>query len=99
MRHIILATMLILVVLSLSLPVGATDATFIKSKTDDGSVLILGNGSVWEVVAKHRNESKEWSLGDRITVPDSKDCLFNISHGEAVDAQPLQTNPQQEYRR
>jgi hypothetical protein len=99
MRRIILATMLMSAVLLVNLAWGAAQETFLKGKMDDGAVLILGDGSIWEVSPAHRSESKEWRPGDRITIPDSKDCLFNVSHGEAVDARLLQKTPQPDYRR
>ncbi len=93
MRRIVLATLLILVVLLVNLASGATQETFLKSKTDDGAVLILGDGSTWEVSPGHRSESNDWRPGDKITIPTSKDCLFNVNHGEAVDARLLQKIP------
>jgi len=99
MRRLILAMLLIYVVLLANLAWGAAQETFLKGKMDDGAVLILGDGSVWEVSPAHRSESKLWRPGDRIKIPDSKDCLFNLSHGEAVDASLLQKTPQPGYRR
>jgi hypothetical protein len=86
MRRIFWATLLILVVLWVNLAMGAAQETFLKSQTNDGAVLVLGDGSVWEVSAAHRSESKDWQAGDKITVMESKDCLFNVKHGESVDA-------------
>jgi hypothetical protein len=99
MRRITLATLLILVVILVNLAMGAAQESFLKGKMDDGAVLILGDGSIWEVSPAHRSESKEWRPGDRITIPDSKDCLFNVSHAEAVDARLIQKSPQPDYRR
>lgn len=86
MRRIILAMLLISLVLLVNLALGAAQETFLKGQTDGGAVLILGDGSVWEVSAAHRSESKEWQPGDKITIMESKDCLFNVTHGESVDA-------------
>lgn len=85
--------LLILLFFSVNLAVGAAQETFIRDKTGDGAVLTLGDGSVWEISASHRSESKEWEPGDKIKIMESKDCLFNETHGESVDArliQPLQ---------
>ena len=98
MRRTILAALFISLVFLVNLALGATQESFIKDKTGDGAVLTLRDGSVWEVSPVHRNESKEWQLGDRITVMESKDCLFNPTHGESVDARQIQP-PQQDYRR
>lgn len=93
MRRIILVTLLISVVLLTNLAWGAAQETFLKGQTDDGAILILGDGSAWEVSPAHRSESKEWQPGDKITIMDSKDCLFNVNHGEAVDAHQIQKSP------
>ena len=93
MRRIILATLLILTVLLVNLALGASQETFLKGKTENGAVLLLGDGSTWEVAPAHRSESEDWEPGDRITIPNSKDCLFNVNHGEAVDAHLIQKTP------
>jgi hypothetical protein len=98
MRRTILAVLLISLVFLVNLALGAAQESFIKDKTGDGAVLTLRDGSVWEVSPAHRSESKEWQPGDRITVMESKDCLFNLAHGESVDARQIQP-PQQDYRR
>ena len=90
MRRIILATLFILAVLSVNLAWGAAQETFLKSQTGAGAVLTLGDGSVWEISTAHRSESKEWEVGDKITIMDSKDCLFNSTQGESVDARLIQ---------
>jgi len=86
MGRIIKTTMLILLICLLNLPLGAADETFLKSKSDDGSVLILGDGSVWEVSSIDTIDSALWLPGDRIVIPDSEDCLINADDGEKVDA-------------
>lgn len=91
MRRIILAIVLMSLVLWVNLALGAAQETFLKGQTDGGAVLVLGDGSVWEVSAAHRSESKEWEPGDRITIMESKDCLFNITHGESVDARMIKS--------
>jgi len=93
MRRIIMITLLISVVLLANLAWGAAQETFLRGQTDDGAILILGDGSAWEVSPAHRSESKEWQPGDKITIMDSKDCLFNVTHGESVDARLIQKNP------
>ena len=99
MRRTILAALFISLVFLVNLALGAAQESFIKDKTGDGAVLTLRDGSVWEVSPVHRNESKEWQPGDRITVMESKDCLFNLTHGESVDARLIQDPPQKDYRR
>lgn len=86
MRRIIMATMLILLIFFLNLPLGAADETFLKSKSDDGSILILADGSVWEVSAVDRVDSALWLPTEDIIIPDSGDCLINKDNGEKVDA-------------
>ncbi len=98
MRRIIPAMLLLSVVLLVSLAWGAAEQTYLKSQTGDGAVLTLGDGSVWEVAPAHRSESADWETGDRITIMQSKDSLFNVNQGESVDARPLQPSPQ-DYRR
>jgi len=98
MRRIILATLLLSVVLLVNLAWGAAQETYLKSQTGDGAVLTLGDGSVWEVAPAHRRESADWETGDRIKIMESKDCLFNVTQGESVDARLIQPS-QQDYRR
>ena len=86
MRRIILVTLLISAVLMANLAWGAAQQTFLKSQTGAGAVLTLGDGRVWEISPAHRSEAKEWEVGDKITIMESKDCLFNASQGESVDA-------------
>jgi hypothetical protein len=93
MRRIILVTLLLSLVLSVNLAWGAAEQTYLKSRAGDGAVLTLGNGSVWEVAPAHRDESADWQTGDRITIMESKDCLYNVNKGESVDARPLQPHP------
>lgn len=93
MRRICWATLLILVVLLVNLAMGAAQETFLRGQMDDGGVLVLGDGSVWEVSPAHRSESKEWQAGDKITIMESKDCLFNANHGESVDARLIKQPP------
>ena len=90
MKRMILAALLVSAVFSVNLAWGAAQETFLKSKTGDGAVLTLGDGSVWEVAPAHRDESADWQAGDRISIMESKDCLFNGTHGESVDARQLQ---------
>lgn len=98
MRRIILATLLLSVLFLVNLAWGAAEQTYLKSQTGDGAVLTLGDGSVWEVAPAHRDESADWKTGDRITIMESKDCLFNVNQGESVDARLLQPL-RQDYRR
>ena len=93
MKRIILATMLILSILSANLALGAAQETFLQGKMDNGAVLILGDGSAWEVAPAHRDESADWLPGHRIKITDSKDCLFNLTKGEAVDARLIKRAP------
>ena len=90
MKRIILVTLLISAFLMVNLAWGAAQQTFLKSQTGAGAVLTLADGSVWEISPAHRSESKEWEVGDKITIMDSKDCLFNATQGESVDARPIQ---------
>jgi len=90
MKRIILVTLLISLVLGANLAPGAAKETFLKSRTADGAVLVLGDGSVWEVSPPHRSESREWQAGDQIKIMESKDCLYNVAHGESVDVRQLQ---------
>jgi hypothetical protein len=90
MKRIILAMLLISLVLLVNLALGAAQETFLKAQTGGGAVLILGDRSVWEVSAAHRSESEDWQPGDKITIMESKDSLFNVTHGESVDARLIQ---------
>lgn len=99
MRRTILAALLISLIFSVSLALAAAQESFLKDKTGDGAVLTLRDGSVWEVSPEHRSESQEWQPGDRITVMESQDCLFNVIKGESVDVRLIQAPPQQDYRR
>jgi hypothetical protein len=93
MRRIILATLVLSIVLLVNLAWGAAQETYLKSQAGDGAVITLGDGSVWEVSPAHRSESAEWETGDRITIMQSKDSLFNATQGESVDARLIQPSP------
>jgi hypothetical protein len=94
MRRTVLAALLISLIFLVSLALGAAQESFLKDKTADGAVLTLRDGSVWQVSSAHRSESREWQPGDKVTVMESKDCLYNVPRGESVDARLLQSPPQ-----
>ena len=59
---------------------------YITNKSDDGSVIILDDGSVWRVSPTDQIDSRLWLPGDTIIVPDNEDSLINSDDGEKVDA-------------
>lgn len=64
----------------------AAEETYLQSKSDDGSVLILADGSVWEVSSVDQIDSALWLPSTTIIIPDSDDCLINSDDGEKVEA-------------
>jgi len=53
----------------------------IMAITDDNEVLALSDGTVWSL------ESPEmWATGDKITVGESEDTLYDATEGESVSA-------------
>jgi hypothetical protein len=60
----------------------------IRNKSDDGGVLILTDGTVWEVDAVDRVDSALWMTGDDVLVCD--DYIINTDeNGEKVDVRRL----------
>lgn len=56
--------------------------TFISSKSDDGSVLKMGDGSVWVVDSVDRVDSSVWLAADDVIIDDnSSSCV----HAQIID--------------
>lgn len=78
-----------LAVLLISNPLMSAEETYLKNKSDDGSVLILGDGTVWEVSSYDQIDSALWLPMSTIVIPDSEDCLINVDDDEKVDARRI----------
>ncbi len=89
MRSTILVSLVILVLFLTSTPLISAEQTYLKSKSDDGSILILGDGNVWEVSSIDQIDSSLWLPMTTIIIPDSEDCLINADDGEKVDARRI----------
>ena len=89
MKTFVKAIGCIFMILALSMPLMAAEETFIRDKSDDGSILILADGSVWEVSPVDRVDSALWLPTEDIIIPDSGDCLINKDNGEKVDARRI----------
>jgi len=89
MKVLILVIIVIFALSMTSDPLMSAEQTYLKSKSDDGSVLILGDGSVWEISSIDRIDSSLWLPMDTIIIPDSEDSLINADDGEKVDAQRI----------
>ncbi|MDI6854812.1 MAG: hypothetical protein QME75_14565 [Deltaproteobacteria bacterium] len=76
---------LICIMLLNNLAIGA-EKHWIADKSDDGSIIILEDGSVWQVDPVDRVDSMLWLPTEDIIIPDSYDCLINTDNGEKVDA-------------
>lgn len=87
MKKFFIAMTCILMILFLTLPLLAAKETYLVRKSDDGSILILADGSVWEVSAVDTIDSSLWLPTETIIIPDSQDCLINKDNGEKVEAQ------------
>lgn len=59
---------------------------WIVEKSDDGSIILLEDGSVWHVDPTDRIDSMLWLPMEDIIIPDSYDSLINIDTNEKVDA-------------
>jgi hypothetical protein len=57
---------------------------WITSKTSDGSIIILDDGSVWKVDSIDRIDSQLWMQFDNIVIDDGE--LINTDEGEKVSA-------------
>jgi len=60
-----------------------TEKHWIQSKSDEGSIIILENGSVWEVDAVDRVNSMLWLSTEDVIICNGK--MINLSNGEKVD--------------
>jgi len=79
----------IISVLLISGQVMAAEEHWIKDKANDGSIIILEDGSIWEVDSLDRIESSLWLPTETIIIPDSYDCLINVDTGEKVYARRI----------
>ena len=80
-----------LVLLLISWSVNASaycDSEFISSKTSDGSVLVLSDGSVWEIDSIDRIDTMLWLPTDDVLVCDDS-YIVNKDSGEKVGATRL----------
>jgi hypothetical protein len=59
---------------------------WIKSKTSDGSIVILDDGSTWKVDSFDRFDGRFWSKFDNVVVDDCDSALINTDTGEKVSA-------------
>jgi hypothetical protein len=64
------------------------ETDYIKSKASDGSVLILGSGSVWEIDSIDRIDSALWLPMDDVIVCDD-DSIIHKDDGEKVGAKQV----------
>lgn len=72
----------------LSTPILACESGhWIKSKSSDGSVVVLEDNSVWEIDSIDRIDSTLWLPIENIVVCD--DELINSDTGDKVSATPL----------
>jgi len=86
MRRFIWISLIILLFSCSNSAAMAAEETYLKSKSDDGSVLILADGSVWAVSPVDQIDSALWLPLTTIIIPDNEDCLINSDDGEKVDA-------------
>lgn len=61
---------------------------WIKSKSSDGSVIVLSMGSVWEIDSMDRIDSMLWLPVDDVLVCD-EGYIINTGSGEKVGARQL----------
>jgi hypothetical protein len=68
-----------------------SDGHWIKSKSDDGDIITLEDGSVWKVDPLDQIDSSLWLPMTEITVVESDDgyLLINTDDGEKVGAELL----------
>ena len=60
---------------------------WIESKSSDGSIIILEDGSVWEVDGVDRVDSSLWLTADEVIVCNGS--MINLSNGEKVNVMRL----------
>ena len=64
----------------------ASEEHWLRDKSDDGSILILSDGSVWQVAPYDQVNTMLWLTTSTIIIPDSEDCLINVDDGEKAEA-------------
>ena len=60
---------------------------WVKSVQDDGKIVILEDGSVWEIDDGDTADTATWTSGTEIVVCDDK--LINTDDDETVDAKKI----------
>jgi hypothetical protein len=64
----------------------AGSGSSVAAKSDDGSIIVLDDGSIWIVASYDQSTSSVWVDATSITVNDSGDKLVNTDDQETVDA-------------
>ena len=81
MKKIMLAILLICNFCSIA---NAAEKHWIQSKTDDGSVLILEDGSTWEVDSVDQIDTNLWLPMTDVIVTDDEDQMISLDDHETV---------------
>jgi hypothetical protein len=89
MKNLIFLSLAILVLSFPSTPLMSAEQTYLRSKSDDGSVLILADGSVWAVSSLDQIDSALWLPMSTIIISDSEDSLINADDGEKIEARRI----------
>ena len=79
---------LLLALIVLAPPLDCTEKHWIHSKSIDGSVIILEDGSVWEVDPPDRIDSSLWLPTDEVIIYDDRE-MINLDSGEKVNVMRL----------
>lgn len=85
MKFFVVLPIFVFIILLNNSVIGA-EKHWIVEKSDDGSIILLEDGSVWHVDPTDRIDSMLWLPMEDIIIPDSYDCLINIDTKEKVDA-------------
>jgi hypothetical protein len=68
-------------------PFGCDDGHWVNSVSSDGQIVVLEDGSIWEVDSLDRIDSSLWLPTEDIVACDDK--LINVDSGDAVEARRI----------
>lgn len=80
---------LLLITFLLAGPACAAEQHYITSNNADGEVIVLDDGSAWQVASYDTVTSQLWLTQSDVVITDSEDKMVSIDDGESVDVQRI----------
>lgn len=71
-----------------ALTTSAAEEHYIRSN-NDGEIIVLEDGSVWEVDSYDRYDSRYWMNSDDVIITDGEDKMINVDEDESVDVRRI----------